>query len=128
MKTAKLLPIICILQLVCFYGFGQTTRIHIFNSSNKIFLERTKDVNLKLQGYSLVETQRDSLYFTNENAPMNVSIEKGKSYYFLIIHYARNGGDFGRPGVKVAEVSEREFFMTLLVNKHGQKPDEVFID
>ncbi|MDZ7898073.1 MAG: hypothetical protein U5N85_08600 [Arcicella sp.] len=78
MKILKLFSLICILQLVNFSGFGQTTRIHFFNSAGKIKLERTKDVNIQLKGYSLVETQQDSLYFSNENNPMNIGVEKGK--------------------------------------------------
>jgi uncharacterized protein YjiK len=128
MKIFKLLIIFFTVQLVSISGFGQTTRIHFFNSSRKITLERTKDVNIKLKGYSLVETQRDSLLFSNENNPMNIKIEKGKDYYFLIINYAQAGSEFIRSGIKIEEVSEMEFFMTLLVNKHGRKPDEIFID
>lgn len=128
MKNLKLLTITTVLFFASSFCFGQTTRIHFFNSSRKITLERTKDVDIKLKGYSLVETQRDSLLFSNENNPMNIKIEKGKDYYFLIINYAQAGSEFIRSGIKIEEVSEMEFFMTLLVNKHGRKPDEIFVD
>ena len=109
-------------------GFGQaTSKIHFFNDSGKITIEIHSGNYLKLKGYSLIETKEDSLFFTNENAPMNIGVEKGKNYYFLVIVYARTGNDLGRSGIKVEEVSEKEFFWTLLLNKHGQKPDEVFI-
>ena len=109
-------------------GFGQaTSKIHFFNPYGKITIEIHSGNYLKLKGYSLIETKEDSLFFTNENAPMNIGVEKGKNYYFIVITYAQTGYDFSRSGIKVEEVSERAFFLTLLMNKHGRKPDEVFI-
>ena len=112
-------------------GFGQATnKIHFFNSYRKITIEIHKGNYLKLKGYSLIETKEDSLFFTNENAPMSIGVEKGKNYYFIVIVYAQTDGagyNFAKSGIKVEEVSEKEFFWTLLLNKHGQKPDEVFI-
>ena len=110
------------------FGFGQTTsKIHFFNPSGRIMIEISTDNYLKLKrGYSIIEAEQDSIYFTNENAPISIGFEKGKNYYFLIIVYAQTGQDFSRSGVKVEEVSERAFFLTLLMNKHGRKPDEVF--
>lgn len=127
MKNLKLLTITTTLLLVSLSGFGQTTsKIHFFYPSGKLVIEKSKDNYLKLKGYSLIETQQDSLYFTNENAPLSIGIEKGKNYYYLIITYAYSGGSGSRSGIKVEEVSEREFFLTLLMNEHGRKPDEVF--
>ena len=127
MNTSKLMMII-ILLFSGVISFGQkTSKIHFFNSYSKITIEVHDGNYLKLKGYSLIETKEDSLFFTNENAPMNIGVEKGKNYYFLVIVYARTGNDLGRSGIKVEEVSEKEFFWTLLLNKHGQKPDEVFI-
>lgn len=80
-----------------------------------------------MQGFSLIETQQDSLSFTNEDAPISIEIERGKNYYFLVITYTKyNGSIFSKIATKVEEVSKREFFLTLLMNKHGRKPDEVF--
>ena len=124
----NLITMIIILLFGSVLGFGQTTsKIHLFNTSGKLYIEKFKDNYLKLKGYSLVETQEDSLFFTNGNAPMSIGIEKGKNYYLIIIVYAQTGYDFAKSGIKVEEVSEREFFWTLLLNKHGRKPDEVFL-
>jgi hypothetical protein len=127
MKNLKLLTITAVFLFVSLCGFGQaTSKIHFFNPSGRIIIEKFPDNYLKLKGYTLIETKDDSLFFTNEKAPMSIGIEKGKNYYFLVITYARSGNDVSRSGLKVEEVSEREFFMTLLVNKHGSKPDEIF--
>ena len=113
-------------------GFGQaTSKIHFFNDSGKITIEIHSGNYLKLKGYSLIETKEDSLFFTNENAPMNIGVEKDKNHYFIVVAYTQSNGidsglDFLKSGIKVEEVSEREFFWTLLLNKHGRKPDDVF--
>jgi hypothetical protein len=127
MKISTFLTITFLLLFASLRGFGQTiSKIHFFNPSGRIIIEKFPDDYLKLKGYSLIETKDDSLFFTNEKSPMSIGIEKGKNYYFLVITYARSGNDYSISGLKVEEVSEREFFLTLLMNKHGRKPDEIF--
>ena len=131
MNTSKLMMII-ILLFSGVISFGQkTSKIHFFNSYSKITIEVHDGNYLKLKGYSLIETKEDSLFFTNENAPMNIGVEKDKNHYFIVVAYTQSNGidsglDFLKSGIKVEEVSEREFFWTLLLNKHGRKPDDVF--
>ena len=127
MKNLKL-TIALVLLLTSAFGFGQTTsKIHFFNPAGRIMIEISTDNYLKLKrGYSIIEAEQDSIYFNNKNAPISIGFEKGKNYYFLIIVYAQTGQDLSRSGIKVEEVSERAFFLTLLMNEHGRKPDEVF--
>lgn len=128
MKNLTLLLIITLL-LSGVIGFGQTTsKVHFFNASRiRLKIEKSDDNYLKLKGYSLIETQEDSLRFMSGEAPMSIGIERGKNYYFIVVVYAQTVDVLSRSGIKVEEVSEREFFWTLLLNKHGRKPDDVFL-
>ena len=128
MKTLKLNIITALLLSMSLCSFGQaTSKVHILNTFGRIVVEKSPKNYIKLKGYSLIETQQDSLYFTNKDNPISIAIERGKNYYFLIITYKSYGGSsFTGPDFRVEEVSEREFFLTLLLNGHGRKPDEVF--
>jgi hypothetical protein len=117
MKILKLLIVVYITQIQNFSMFGQKTKVHFFNNNERIYIEQSPNVFIKLRKYTLVETEQDSLYFSNEGYPISIGIEKGKNYYFLFDHYFR-----------VVEVTEREFFMNLLISRRrvGKTPNEVY--
>ena len=139
MKTLHLIFLLAALAATPCAGFGQNqtklARIHLYSPSpwgiGRSFKlqplpQNSEPISISRNQYILLESSMDSLGFVSGGKTMYLRFELGKSYYLRITPAFYGGGINQRVLKTIAEVTEREFKWTLLINDHSDVADKIY--